>query len=92
MAVTGWLAALAVGLLSSESTAGTVRLWPSAVVVDDTVVLADVAELKAFDNETERKLADVVVTHAPPPGGSRVVHMEMIRSTPRLLSAHMLAR
>jgi len=72
--------ALAVGSLPSDLLAGSVRLWPSAVVVDDTARLADLAELRGFDRETEGTLAELVVTNAPPPGGSRVIHMNLIRS------------
>ncbi len=71
---------LTVGLMPVVSSAGTVRLWPSAVVVDDSVRLSDLAELRAFDAETERKLGQLVVTDAPAPGGSRIVHLEMVRS------------
>lgn len=72
--------ALAAGSLPSDLLAGSIRLWPSAVVVDDTARLADLAELRGFDGETESMLAKLKVTGAPPPGGSRVIHMNLIRS------------
>ena len=71
------LAACAPGSLAH---AGSVRLWSAAVIVDDTVRLLDLCELRGFDPETERMLAELVVTDAPPPGGSRVIHLEMIRT------------
>ncbi|UCC32755.1 MAG: flagellar basal body P-ring formation protein FlgA [Phycisphaerales bacterium] len=72
--------ALAAGSLPSDLLAGSIRLWPSAVVVEDTARLADLAELRGFDRETESMLAKLKVTGAPPPGGSRVIHMNLIRS------------
>lgn len=74
------LVALAAGSLPSDLLAGSIRVWPSAVVVDDTARLADLAELRGFDSETESMLAKLKVTGAPPPGGSRVIHMNLIRS------------
>ncbi len=78
------LLALAGGALTSHAFAGSVRLWPSAVAIRDTIPLSDLCELTGFDPETERTLAELVVSNAPPPGGSRVIHLDMIRS---LLSA-----
>ena len=60
--------------------AGSVRLWPSAAVVDDGVRLTDVSELSGFDPETERTLSDLIVAEAPPAGGTRVLHLDLIRS------------
>ena len=71
------LAACAPGSLAH---AGSVRLWSAAVIVDDSVRLLDLCELRGFDPETERTLAELVVADAPPPGGSRVIHLEMIRT------------
>ncbi len=71
------LAACAPGSLAH---AGSVRLWSAAVIVDDTVRLLDLCELRGFDPATERTLAELIVTDAPSPGGSRVIHLEMIRT------------
>ena len=60
--------------------AGSVRLWPSAVVVEDSVQLCDLCELGGFDAPTEQALRALVVAPAPPAGGSRIVHLEMIRA------------
>lgn len=78
------LLALAGGALTSHALAGSVRLWPSAVAIRDTIPLSDLCEFRGFDPETERTLAELVVSSAPPPGGTRVIHLDMIRS---LLSA-----
>ncbi len=74
------LIALAVGSTASALQAGSIRLWPAAVVVEQTVHLADLAEFKNFNSETERLLAGLVVTETPSPGGSRIIHMDLIRS------------
>lgn len=74
------LLALTASALTSSAYAGTVRLWPSAVVVDSSIRLADLCELRGFDATRGRSLAELVVGDAPPPGGSRVIHLEMIRS------------
>jgi flagella basal body P-ring formation protein FlgA len=48
--------------------------------VDSSIRLADLCELRGFDGPVGRQLAELVVGEAPPPGGSRVIHLEMIRS------------
>jgi flagella basal body P-ring formation protein FlgA len=55
-------------------------VWPSAVVVGDTIRLSNLSELVGFDQKSEQSLGDLAVTTAPPPGGSRVIHIDMIRS------------
>ena len=74
------IAVSTVGLSASDLTAGSVRLWRSAVVVDESVRLSDLCELKAFDRATHKQLSEMVVTNAPPLGGSRVIHMDLVRS------------
>ena len=74
------VAGVMVFVFTACATAGTVRLWPSAVIVDDDVRLADLCDLSGLDPETEKKLADLVVISAPSPGGSRLVHLELVRS------------
>jgi flagella basal body P-ring formation protein FlgA len=60
--------------------AGTVRLWPSAVVVEDAVRVNDLCELRGFDPESERSLAQLVVIEAPPAGSARIVHINTVRA------------
>jgi flagella basal body P-ring formation protein FlgA len=55
-------------------------LWSTAVVVDDSIRLSDLCDLGQFSSKQESGLRDIVVTSAPPPGGSRVIHMDMVRS------------
>ncbi|MDO8629451.1 MAG: hypothetical protein Q7R41_03065, partial [Phycisphaerales bacterium] len=64
----------------STAAAGQVRIWSSAVVVTDSIRLTDLAEVRGFDADEESRLAQVVVTEAPRAGGSRVIHIEMIRT------------
>ena len=78
-----WLAAGAILIgwaMAPTGFAGSVRLWPSAAVVDDGVRLTDVSELSGFDPEVERTLCDLIVAEAPPAGGTRVLHLDLIRS------------
>ncbi|MHC4233825.1 MAG: flagellar basal body P-ring formation chaperone FlgA [Planctomycetota bacterium] len=51
----------------------TVRMWPSAVVVDDQVRLGDLCELIGFAAETHEQLRNTVVVPSPPPGGSKAI-------------------
>ena len=78
-----WQAVLATAIVMSggaEVLAGSVRLWPSATVVDDMVRLNDLCELTGFDLADEETFAAVIVAPAPPAGGTRIVHMDMIRA------------
>ncbi len=67
-------------LASSPVFAGTLRLWPAAVVVEDALRIDELCELRGFDPETERRLSKLKVADAPAPGGSRLVSIELIRS------------
>lgn len=77
--------ALVIGAFPLPLLAGSVRLWPSAVVVDDTIHLSDLCELDGFSPTQESGLRKVVITNAPTPSGSRVIHLDMVRSA---LTAH----
>jgi flagella basal body P-ring formation protein FlgA len=73
----------------SEALAGTVRLWPSAVVVDDSVRLDDLCELSGFDLKEVETLGSIVVIPAPPTGGSCLIHMDVIRAALTQAGANM---
>jgi len=64
---------------AGQAQAGSIRVWPEAVVVDPVVRLSDLCDLRGFPVEAEQLISELVVTEAPPDGGSRVVHMDMIR-------------
>lgn len=81
--------ALTVALCAVPVRAGSVRLWPSGVVVEDTVRVADLCEIRGFEYETERTLAHAVVAEAPPPGGSVVIDMEALRGALTAAGANM---
>lgn len=74
LAVVAWLVA------PSGALAGSVRLWPFAVVTADSIRLDDVCQVQGFDHATERQMASLPIGEAPPPGGSRIVHLGMIRT------------
>ena len=67
-------------LVGMNAHAGTVRVWPAAVVVSDVVRIDDLCELRGFSEETAHSLSEWIVTEAPPAGGTRIIHMDMIRS------------
>ncbi|MEK6675373.1 MAG: flagellar basal body P-ring formation chaperone FlgA [Planctomycetota bacterium] len=75
------LAALAVMIGAEVLEAGTIRIWPSAVVTQKDIRLSDLAVLEGFDGPSEQSLSSLVVGDAPPPGGSRVIHLNMIRGS-----------
>ncbi|HKQ47451.1 MAG TPA: flagellar basal body P-ring formation chaperone FlgA [Phycisphaerae bacterium] len=77
-----WIAAamFATGLSVVSASAGEVRIWPTATATGDAVLLGQVAELRGFDMESERRLAQVGVFDAPTPGGELLVRADDIRS------------
>ncbi|MGD2108779.1 MAG: flagellar basal body P-ring formation chaperone FlgA [Phycisphaerae bacterium] len=68
------------GAMCLSASADSLRLWPTAVVVQDTIPLSDLCELRGFSTETEARFAGLTITNAPPPGGSRLIHADMVRS------------
>jgi len=74
------LGLLMLGVFSSPSLAASLHMWPSSVVVDDTIHLTDLCELRGFAPALESQLKDAVIANAPTPGGSRVIHLDMVRS------------
>lgn len=65
---------------ASDALAGSIRLWPTALVVSDAIRLDDVCELSGFTAETSEKLSRLIVAGAPVAGGSRVVSIDLVRS------------
>ena len=72
-------ATLAVAAYVASATAGEVRIWPTGNTTGETVTLGQVAELRGFDMEATRRLADVAVFDAPTPGGELLVRADDIR-------------
>lgn len=64
---------------TTAARAGQIRLWPTAVVEQDSVILADVAELRGFDAATTEKLARAVLFDAPRPGGESILTSDELR-------------
>ena len=63
----------------AASGSATVKLWPTAVVIDDVIRLEDVAELRGFDPDTMDSLKELVLATAPKAGGSRIVSLSAVR-------------
>lgn len=60
--------------------AGQLKLWSSAVVVADSIRLGDLVEFREMDSLESDQLRNIFITEAPPQGGSRIIHHEMIRA------------
>ncbi|MBI1825828.1 MAG: flagellar basal body P-ring formation protein FlgA, partial [Planctomycetes bacterium] len=58
----------------------TIRLWPTAVVASDPIRLGELCELSGFNAADERTLSQISVAEAPVSGGTRVVHLDLVRS------------
>ncbi len=76
----GALIALAIAAPLSNVHAGSIRLFPSAVVVNDKIRIGDLCELRGLDAASERTLTNIIVTDAPAPGETRVIRMETLRA------------
>lgn len=82
MAAVAWAVCLTIG---TSAYAGSIRLWPSAIVVEDTVRLGDVAELSGFTLEEEAQLVASALGAAPEPGASLSLSLAGVREA---LSGH----
>lgn len=71
--------ALAYVLQAGLASGGAIHVWPTAVVVEETIRLTDVAELKGFDDEEARRLLGCSVAASPSPGGSRILRIGEVR-------------
>ncbi len=56
-----------------------IRVWPTAVVQADSVLLADVADLRGFDPTIQSQLGSLVVHAAPRSGGQVLVRLSDVR-------------
>lgn len=77
------LMTLAVALAPHVVAAGTIRVWPTAVVTQDTVMLSAVAEMQGFDTAEQEALATLEVATAPEAGGSKYIALDTVRSALR---------
>lgn len=69
-----------IGVSTECARAGTIRLWPTAVVIQETIRLNELCAFRGFSTEEERLVSDLTVGEAPKPGGSRVIHIDLIRT------------
>src|SRR5262245_60301538 len=75
------LSSLACLVSATSAFAGEFRVWASGVVVADSIRLGDVVEFRDLDSTDDAdSLRSIVVAEAPPPGGSRIIHHQLIRS------------
>ncbi len=75
------IVALLLSLVAApQALAASVRVWPSAVVVTDEIRLDDLCELTGFQPDQERTLREIVLAKAPVVGGSRIIHLDLIRA------------
>ncbi|MCP4594370.1 MAG: flagellar basal body P-ring formation protein FlgA [bacterium] len=58
---------------------GVIKLWPEAVVIEDVILLGDIAQVAGFEPTTAESLHELVVATAPTPGGSRPVALSNVR-------------
>lgn len=59
--------------------AGEIRVWPTAAVEDEHVLLADIAELRGFDPATTEALARTVIQTTPRAGGEWLILADDLR-------------
>lgn len=81
----GWcvwvgLIALSVCARPDAARAGQIRLWPTAVVEHDSVLLSEIADLRGFDAATTETLARRAVVDAPRPGGELLLTADDLRT------------
>lgn len=76
IAILGLFATLAVG---TSARADSVRIYPTAVVTADQVLIADVCQLRGVEASLAETMNHQLVTDAPVDGGTKIVHMQMIR-------------
>ncbi len=67
-------------LACAAARAECVRAWPTAVIVDDHVLVGDVCDLEGFDAEAYGRVRDIVITDAPQPGGSVQITLDHVRT------------
>jgi len=74
---------------ASEASASSIRLWPTALVVGDSIRLDDVCELSGFSADVGEKLSGLLVSGSPAAGGSRVVSIDLVRSVVAMSGTNM---
>lgn len=73
------LAALTAGSAPRLAVAGTIRVWPTAVVMDDAVRLVEIAEARDFDAAVQESLSTLEVGTSPEAGGSKYISIDSVR-------------
>lgn len=74
------LLAATLGAGAAPLSAGEIRIWPTAVVSDSSVRMADIAALRGFDADTDARLLQLSVFTAPRAGSELYLTVEDIRA------------
>lgn len=69
--------------------AGAIRIWPSAIVSNDSVVVGDVAEIQGFDADATSRIASVVVFGSPAVGRQSLIRADDVRDALKEASINM---
>ena len=91
-AIVAWTIGRAVLLalfVSAPVFGASVRLWSTAVVIEDQIRLGELCDLRDFDGDTASRLRDWVLADAPPAGGSKVVSLGAVREALSAAGANM---
>jgi flagella basal body P-ring formation protein FlgA len=73
------LATCTAAVICMAADAETIRLWPTAVVVDHDIRVGDLCELCGFESSEHKTIQQIVVSSAPAPGASVVVRLAEVR-------------
>lgn len=75
-----WAAFQCAAARAEDARGPSLRIWPTAVVSGEQVMLGDVSEWSGFDDETTVRLSSVAVRLSPMAGGETMIRMDDIRS------------
>ncbi|MGB0714823.1 MAG: flagellar basal body P-ring formation chaperone FlgA [Phycisphaerae bacterium] len=84
--------ALAVVILlvpSFAAQASMIRMWPAAVVNGEEIRVGDICDFSRLPADTPKEWQDAVVAKSPPHGGSRIIHMDRLRTAFRESGANL---
>lgn len=80
---------IAVASIGQTAPASTIRVWPSATVTGPTIRIDDVCDLSGYVGEPTDPIGRQIVAEAPAVGGSRIIHIDLIRTTLAASGANM---
>ncbi len=65
---------------STQAQTGTLRVHPTAVCTGEQVLIGDACEAAGLTAEETDRIRSIPVAQSPPPGGSRLIHLDRIRA------------